>query len=235
MNDKAYSCQQRAPRKDGDATRAHILQTAGQLFAERGYTDTTSKMICAEAQINIAAVNYHFGSHGDLYMAVLREVHAHLLNLDYLTAIANSPVSPRDKLGCLIEGLVTDLIDHHSWHTRLWARELLSPSPYAVAIVQDEALPKFGIIKRIISDMTGLPVDSPPLLRCLLCVMSPCMMLLIVNRDLETPLSDLYSHPSSAVVAQIKTFVFAGLDAVLAGQESEPTLKPIPDTKNNHG
>ena len=42
-------------REDGDATRRHILETAVRLFAEHGYADTTSKMICREAGVNIAA------------------------------------------------------------------------------------------------------------------------------------------------------------------------------------
>ena len=38
-------------REDGDATRRHILETAVRLFAEHGYADTTSKMICREAGV----------------------------------------------------------------------------------------------------------------------------------------------------------------------------------------
>ena len=62
-------------REDGEVTRRHILETAVRLFAEHGYADTTSKMICKEAGVNIAAVNYHFGSRDDLYRAVLEDVH----------------------------------------------------------------------------------------------------------------------------------------------------------------
>ena len=58
-------------REDGEVTRRHILETAVRLFAEHGYADTTSKMICREAGVNIAAVNYHFNSRDDLYRAVL--------------------------------------------------------------------------------------------------------------------------------------------------------------------
>ena len=36
-------------REDGEATRRQILGTAVRLFAEHGYADTTSKMICREA------------------------------------------------------------------------------------------------------------------------------------------------------------------------------------------
>src|ERR1700754_2255741 len=39
----------RSPRPDGVATRQHLLEIAGQLFAERGFADTTSKEICERA------------------------------------------------------------------------------------------------------------------------------------------------------------------------------------------
>lgn len=75
---------------DGETTRARILETAGQLFAERGYADTTSKAICERARCNMAAVNYHFGSRDGLYLALLKEVHKHLVSLDYLARLAHS-------------------------------------------------------------------------------------------------------------------------------------------------
>ena len=52
----------RTPRPDGDATRALLLETAGQVFAERGFADGTSKEICERAGTPMASVNYHFGS-----------------------------------------------------------------------------------------------------------------------------------------------------------------------------
>ena len=54
-------------REDGEATRRHILETAVRLFAEHGYADTTSKMICKEAGVNIAAVNYYFGRQSERF------------------------------------------------------------------------------------------------------------------------------------------------------------------------
>lgn len=206
----------RATRSDGGATRAHILEVAGQLFAERGYANTTSKIICERAQANMAAVNYHFGGLAGLYQEVLREVHRQLMSLDYLTELANSPHPPRDKLALFIDGIVIDLIENHSWHTRLWAREIVTPSPFAADIIQMEALPKFGIIRNILADMTGLPADSPILMRCLHTVMAPCVMLLVVSRELETPMQPLFCQDAQAVAGHIKTFTFAGLDAVVA-------------------
>ena len=84
-------------REDGEATRRQILGTAVRLFAEHGYADTTSKMICREAGVNIAAVNYHFGSRDDLYRAVLDEVHEHIVNERQMELIIIRRVSIRRR------------------------------------------------------------------------------------------------------------------------------------------
>src|SRR5882672_5833805 len=51
-------------------TKVRILTAAESLFMERGYAATTLRMITAKAKVNLAAVNYHFGSKD----ALIREV-----------------------------------------------------------------------------------------------------------------------------------------------------------------
>lgn len=51
-------------------TVERILDAAQQLFAERGFTETSLRMITARAGVNLAAVNYHFGSKEALIQAV---------------------------------------------------------------------------------------------------------------------------------------------------------------------
>lgn len=51
-------------------TRERILDAAERLFMESGYEGTSMRMITGEAEVNLAAVNYHFGSKE----ALLREV-----------------------------------------------------------------------------------------------------------------------------------------------------------------
>jgi len=203
---------------DGETTRARILETAGQLFAERGYADTTSKAICERARCNMAAVNYHFGSRDGLYLALLKEVHKHLVSLDYLARLAHSAQPPRRKLEAFLDGLTTSLLNADSWHIRLWAREVLAPSPHLASIVEAEALPKFGLISAIIGEITGLPAGDPALTRCVLSVMAPCMVLLIVHRDMNSPIQALFRQPAPDLATHLKTYALAGLDAVVAAR-----------------
>jgi AcrR family transcriptional regulator len=49
-----------------DHTRAAILNAAERLYADRGFGDVTLRDIVAAADVNLAAVNYHFGSKDEL-------------------------------------------------------------------------------------------------------------------------------------------------------------------------
>ena len=49
-----------------DRTRTLILDAAERLYAERGFGDVTLRDIVAAAGVNLAAVNYHFGSKDEL-------------------------------------------------------------------------------------------------------------------------------------------------------------------------
>jgi AcrR family transcriptional regulator len=49
-----------------DQTRTAILNAAERLYADRGFGDVTLRDIVAAANVNLAAVNYHFGSKDEL-------------------------------------------------------------------------------------------------------------------------------------------------------------------------
>jgi AcrR family transcriptional regulator len=52
------------------ATKDRLLDTAEQLFANRGYEGTSLRALTAAADVNLAAVHYHFGSKKALFRAV---------------------------------------------------------------------------------------------------------------------------------------------------------------------
>ncbi len=52
-------------------TKETILKSAIELFAQKGYSNTTIRDICKSANTYQLAINYHFGSKEDLYREVL--------------------------------------------------------------------------------------------------------------------------------------------------------------------
>src|SRR5690349_23937924 len=59
------------PLRGPAVTKERILDAAEALFLEHGFEATSLRAITAAADVNLAAVNYHFGSKEELFQAVL--------------------------------------------------------------------------------------------------------------------------------------------------------------------
>ena len=69
------------------STRDRILGTAEKMFAQRGFDGASLRQLTAAAGVNLAAVNYHFGSKEKLVEEVFRR-RLDALNADRLAALA---------------------------------------------------------------------------------------------------------------------------------------------------
>ncbi|MEF8748938.1 MAG: TetR/AcrR family transcriptional regulator [Candidatus Accumulibacter propinquus] len=85
-------------------TRERILDVAERLFMENGYEGTSMRVITGAAEVNLAAVNYHFGSKEALLREVFRRRlawlnHQRLEALDRLEEhAAGAPLKPSQIL-----------------------------------------------------------------------------------------------------------------------------------------
>jgi AcrR family transcriptional regulator len=62
-----------APRQArGIATSDGILRSALRLMAENGYNGVSLRRICLDAGVNLALMNYHFGSKAQLLLAIFQ-------------------------------------------------------------------------------------------------------------------------------------------------------------------
>lgn len=86
-------------------TRDRILDTAERLFAEHGYELTSLRAITAEAGVNLAAVNYHFGSKERLLEAVLERL-VGPVNAERLTRLDDLESRGTPPVEALIEAFV---------------------------------------------------------------------------------------------------------------------------------
>ena len=53
-------------------TKTDILDAAELLFSQYGFTQTSMREITTQANVNLASVNYHFGSKKNLIQSVLK-------------------------------------------------------------------------------------------------------------------------------------------------------------------
>lgn len=204
----------RAQRTDGNATRLHILETAGQLFAERGFAESTSKEICTRAGTNMAAINYHFNGRDGLYEAVLIEAHRQLVSIDELVSLASLQADPRLKLRAFLTHVV-ELGGQPKapWGFRVVLREALSPSPAMPVLIKRAVLPKAKLMRGLIGEIMGLADDHPSVQRALMFTVLPCIVMMVAPKDLGNKVLPAIKD-TEALAGDLMRYVFAGIDAM---------------------
>ena len=90
-----------------DQTRTAILAAAERLYADRGFGDVTLRDIVAAAGVNLAAVNYHFGSKDELIaeLFVTRSIATNRERLNELKA-AEEAGGGRADIDAILRALV---------------------------------------------------------------------------------------------------------------------------------
>ncbi|MBS0555881.1 MAG: TetR family transcriptional regulator [Proteobacteria bacterium] len=87
------------------STKQRILDSAESLFARHGFAGASLRQVTASANVNLAAVNYHFGSKENLINEVFRR-RLDSLNEERLSALAavlkKSKFSIEDVLGAFV-------------------------------------------------------------------------------------------------------------------------------------
>lgn len=66
--------------KPNDSTKEKILKVANDLFAKNGFAATPVRDIAEKADVNLAAINYHFQNKENLYWEVFAWNHAEINN-----------------------------------------------------------------------------------------------------------------------------------------------------------
>ena len=215
----------RAKRADGDMTYNRILEAAGELFASAGFAETTNKMIAARAEVDLASINYHFGSRNGVYQAVLVDAHRRFVSVGTLQRLVSSDLPAREKLKRLIEGLVESAILDRGWHATVLSRELLSPTSNLQVLQKTEIPAKLPFVLSILSEIAMIPPDDPALLRCLISVMAPCAMLLVIGPKAFPFADEIQRMSRAALIDHLYSFAIGGLEAVGRDHARQRSLK----------
>jgi TetR/AcrR family fatty acid metabolism transcriptional regulator len=102
-------------------TSEKILSAARELFEEKGFDLTSVREIATKADVNVALINYHFGSKENLLLAIMEQsVDTTRLKLN---DINQSPSTPIEKLSQVIDLYVDKIFSNCKYH-QLIHREL---------------------------------------------------------------------------------------------------------------
>jgi AcrR family transcriptional regulator len=135
-----------------EKTRARLLESAGQEFAERGFVGARVRMICNRAEMNLAAVNYYFGSKKELYVAAVME--AHRRGVQQPPEAAVTAGTPAEQLRQFIHFFLSNVMamnrQKDEWPQVLILREMFQPTDALETLVREAIRPRFERLKQIL-------------------------------------------------------------------------------------
>jgi len=158
-------------------TRQRILETAGEIFATKGFRVATIREICNRSKANIAAVNYHFGDKERLYVAVLRHTFAVANEKHPLSSELTKDLDPEERLRIFVRTYLIRLLDSsgHLWHGKLIAREISDPTPALSQVVDEMVHPSLGLITEIVKDFLGESVPAETVMLYVRSILGQCL------------------------------------------------------------
>ncbi len=138
-----------------DQTRERIVQAAERLFLEHGFDGTSLRLVTAAAQVNLGAVNYHFGGKDGLFEAMIARrfdaLHAARLSLldAYQATAHGAPLSCEQIVAALCRPALALAREAQSGcdFLRLLGRAYIDPSPVLRRLLAERYAPAIARFK----------------------------------------------------------------------------------------
>lgn len=201
-----------------------LLQVAVEVFAEYGFRAATVREICQRANVNVASVNYYFRSKEALYIKALDFAFAEANKLYPQDAALNPNLEPTLRLKFFIENFLHKLLDNSrlGFHGKLITREISDPTPALDEVIESAIVPNCSLLEDIIRQMLGQNTEASIVNRCILSILSQCLMFKHSRSIIDRLYPHLIADPSSiqASADHIAQFSLAALEYMAAIKET---------------
>lgn len=143
-------------------TRMHLLDAAGEVFAEKGFRAATTREICRKAGANVAAINYHFGGKEGLYEAVVNHAHRHAAERYPLVKASETAGDPATRFRAFVAWFLSRSLceGRPAWQAKLLAREMIEPTQALDSLVEKEIRPLTETLESLCRELLG-PEATP--------------------------------------------------------------------------
>ncbi|KPJ93362.1 MAG: hypothetical protein AMJ53_07385 [Gammaproteobacteria bacterium SG8_11] len=156
---------------ESSETRSRLLKAGIRLFAESGFKGVSVRELCAEAEANVAAVQYHFGGKEGLYRAIFEDTleeddSRFRTAMDNINTVIDNANGDRTQLSLALELYIKSffarfpLDEHKRWFSVLVLRELSFPGQGFDLIYERRAKPSQQVLTRIVAASDGIDENS---------------------------------------------------------------------------
>jgi len=136
--------------------KATLLKVAEELFAIYGFNGASTRMIAEQSGINLAMINYYFGSKEALYAAIFEN--RLLFIIQEIERIAQLELPPAEKLETYLRGYIHRIQTNQGFY-RMESRQLtMLEQPSIIGLVNTSRSKAFSLIHTIIGNGVSLGV-----------------------------------------------------------------------------
>jgi TetR/AcrR family transcriptional regulator, regulator of cefoperazone and chloramphenicol sensitivity len=218
----------------GAATRLRLIETAIQLFSEKGYKAVSVRELADHAKSNVAAISYHFGDKSGLYREAFSVPVQDLLSA--AQSMDNPSLSFEEFARAFYRSLLSAL-SHDEARARqvmkMHHREMVEPSGMLATFIQEVAMP----IHLVVLGRIHLAIDpashargeraDPAIQRIAFMMFGLAMDFYVQSDFVEAFAPELIQGPS-AIEDLIESLVRAACGIVLSEKASRETKSISP-------
>ncbi len=95
--------------------KIQILDAATEVFANKGFEGASIRELASAAKVNIAMINYYFGSKEKLFLDIVK-YHSEYMQTSLTEIASRTDISYLDKVFLLIDLQVTKLLKNRNFH-----------------------------------------------------------------------------------------------------------------------
>jgi len=164
----------RKQRTDGQETRRRLLEAASEVFAKKGYWETTNGDICEKARVNTASVNYHFGSKENLYIEAWKYSFEKSINTYPPDGGVSAKATIQERLRGRILSFMQRIADPEAHDFEIIHKEMANPTGLLTETIEKAIEPIEQDFKSIFQELLGNRASEQQIRFCQLSVMCQC-------------------------------------------------------------
>jgi AcrR family transcriptional regulator len=202
-----------------DDTEKRLLESAGQIFANKGFKEATVREICQHAGANVAAVNYYFRDKERLYRAALHN--AFQCRMDQMVLPVWPDGTPgTQKLRDFIHTVLVRMLEEHKfpWQMQILMRELCQPSAVGEELVREFIRPMYERLWSILRELLPPGVCDTKLHLLAVSIIGQCFYMRVGREVIALVVgADEYrGHTTARLTEHITAYTLAAVDKMTA-------------------
>jgi len=204
--------------ESGVSTRDRVLESAMDVFAEKGFEAATIHEICEGADANIAAVNYYFGSKESLYAEAWRTAFEQSVRQHPPDGGVPPGAPPEERLRGRIRALIHRVADEDNQAFVIAHREMTSPTPLLEEVRREYIGPLSQAMRELVRELLGPDGTEQQITFCEVSIVSQCISVILRRRHHEMHGDDvspqLRIRDLDAYADHVARFALAGVRAM---------------------